>query len=72
MATLSHKPAANEKDKWQQVDEREQRIRALTLAVQNREPDDTGSGERQIKRAERYLAFISGSHLNAPPSDRSR
>ena len=41
-------------------DEMALKAQALSLAVQNREPEDTSSGDIQIKRAERYLNFLKG------------
>jgi hypothetical protein len=43
------------------IDERSLLAQALNFAVHNREPDDTSSGEAQIKRAKRYLDFLRGN-----------
>jgi hypothetical protein len=42
-------------------DEKFLRENALRLAVQNREPDDTVTGETQVARAKRYLEFMRPS-----------
>jgi hypothetical protein len=41
------------------------RAQALTLAVQNRELMDTASGDAQIKRAKRYLAFLNSNRRSS-------
>jgi hypothetical protein len=52
----------NQPDKISQVEARALRAQALTMATRNREPDDTSSGEIQVLRAKRFLAFLcSGS-----------
>jgi hypothetical protein len=42
-------------------DEKFLREHALRLAVRNREPEDTVTGETQVARAKRYLEFMRPS-----------
>jgi hypothetical protein len=46
--------------KIESADERSLRAQALEFATRVREPDDTSSGEAQLARARRYLAFLQG------------
>lgn len=62
MSTIERTLAS--KSELARIDEKSLRSQALSLAVQNREPDDTSSGETQVARAKCYMEFLRHTDLS--------